>query len=217
MTVRPVSRADLEAGLGVAALAPGDERSRMRLVEDVGSLRCQVDALLVSFHWGIELVSSTIAAYEGALARAAIDAGADVVFGHHQHILKGVDVYRGRPIVHGAGNFVMDLDLADIEAWMPAVSASRGEYALRANTAYPTYPFHPESRLTVILQFRACSNGVRDLALVPCVINRDGQPAPLRAGDDGFRKWLGYLKRLTAEAGLAARFAFDEQGLIRLE
>lgn len=217
MTARPVSRADLEAGLGVAALAPGDERSRMRLVEDVGSLCSQVDALMVSFHWGVELVSSTIAAYEGALARAAIDAGADVVFGHHQHILKGVDVYRGRPIVHGAGNFVMDLDLAAIETRMPTDSAPRGEYSLRADAAYPTYPFHPDSRLTTILRFRVCSNGVQDLALVPCVINHDGQPAPLRAGDDRFREWLGYLKRITSEAGLEARFAVDEDGLIRLE
>jgi poly-gamma-glutamate synthesis protein (capsule biosynthesis protein) len=46
--------------------------------------------------------------YQKELARAAIDAGADVVFGHGCHMLQGVEVYKGKPILHCLGNFASD-------------------------------------------------------------------------------------------------------------
>jgi poly-gamma-glutamate capsule biosynthesis protein CapA/YwtB (metallophosphatase superfamily) len=46
--------------------------------------------------------------YERELAHAAIEAGADIVYGHGSHVLQGVEVYRGKPIVYCVGNFAMD-------------------------------------------------------------------------------------------------------------
>lgn len=46
--------------------------------------------------------------YEKVLAHAAIDAGADVVYGHGSHVLQGVEVYLGKPILYSVGNFAMD-------------------------------------------------------------------------------------------------------------
>jgi len=45
------------------------------------------------------------------LARAAIDAGADIVIAHHPHVLQGFEWYRGRLIAYSLGNFVFDQDL----------------------------------------------------------------------------------------------------------
>lgn len=39
------------------------------------------------------------------LGHHAIDAGADLVFGHHPHVMQGIEVYRGRPIFYSLGNF----------------------------------------------------------------------------------------------------------------
>jgi poly-gamma-glutamate synthesis protein (capsule biosynthesis protein) len=47
------------------------------------------------------------------LARAAIDAGADQVVGHGPHRLRGVEIYKGKPIFYGLGNFVFQLDLLE--------------------------------------------------------------------------------------------------------
>jgi poly-gamma-glutamate synthesis protein (capsule biosynthesis protein) len=41
-------------------------------------------------------------------ARAAVDAGADLVIGGHAHWPKGIEVYRGKPIYYGVGNFLLD-------------------------------------------------------------------------------------------------------------
>jgi hypothetical protein len=46
--------------------------------------------------------------YERELAHAAIEAGADVVYGHGSHVAQGVEVYRGKPILYCVGNFAMD-------------------------------------------------------------------------------------------------------------
>ncbi len=46
--------------------------------------------------------------YECLLAHAAIDAGADIVYGHGSHVLQGVEVYKGRPVMYCLGNFAMD-------------------------------------------------------------------------------------------------------------
>jgi poly-gamma-glutamate capsule biosynthesis protein CapA/YwtB (metallophosphatase superfamily) len=47
-------------------------------------------------------------AYQKTLAREAINAGADIVYGHGSHVLQGVEVYKGKPVLYCLGNFAMD-------------------------------------------------------------------------------------------------------------
>jgi hypothetical protein len=46
--------------------------------------------------------------YEKELARAAIDAGADIVYGHGSHVLQGVEIYKGKPVMYCLGNSATD-------------------------------------------------------------------------------------------------------------
>ena len=73
--------------------------------QDVASLRPRVDALVVSFHWGREKRHEP-EAYQRRLGRAAVDAGAQVVVGHHPHVIQGLEAYRGGLIAYSLGNFV---------------------------------------------------------------------------------------------------------------
>jgi poly-gamma-glutamate synthesis protein (capsule biosynthesis protein) len=77
------------------------------MVEDVTKLRTEVDVVVVSFHWGIHFEPGTIGQYQFQAAHAAIDAGADLVLGHHAHIMKGVEVYKGKAIFYSLNNFVL--------------------------------------------------------------------------------------------------------------
>jgi len=67
------------------------------------------DVVVLSMHWGVEL-SETLAVHQTALGHSAVDAGADLIIGHHPHILQGVEVYRKGIICHSLGNFVFDTD-----------------------------------------------------------------------------------------------------------
>lgn len=62
------------------------------------------DLRIVSIHAGIEYEKAPSAEQKN-LARYAVDQGADLVLGHHPHILQGVEKYRGRYIVYSLGNF----------------------------------------------------------------------------------------------------------------
>jgi poly-gamma-glutamate synthesis protein (capsule biosynthesis protein) len=49
-----------------------------------------------------------VADYQRAIGRAAIEAGADIVIGHHPHVLQEIEIWRGRPIFYSMGNFAFD-------------------------------------------------------------------------------------------------------------
>jgi poly-gamma-glutamate capsule biosynthesis protein CapA/YwtB (metallophosphatase superfamily) len=63
------------------------------------------DVVIVIIHWGVELDTAP-EPYQVREGHAMIDAGADVIVGHHAHRLQPMSVYRGRPIFWGLGNFV---------------------------------------------------------------------------------------------------------------
>jgi poly-gamma-glutamate capsule biosynthesis protein CapA/YwtB (metallophosphatase superfamily) len=74
------------------------------LAEDIGFLRPQVDRIVVTFHWGVPYLREP-SADDRAKARCAIDCGADVVVGHHPHVIQPFEIYRKRPILYSVGNF----------------------------------------------------------------------------------------------------------------
>ncbi len=84
-----------------AGTAPGE---KTYIAEDVAAAKKQADLVVVSFHWGAELMD-TPKSYQRELARLAIDSGADLILGHHPHILQGLEVYKGKLIAYSLGNF----------------------------------------------------------------------------------------------------------------
>ena len=62
------------------------------------------DIIIVIYHWGNEYQTAPTS-HQTTLARLAIDEGADLVCGHHPHILQGIETYKGKNIVYSLGNF----------------------------------------------------------------------------------------------------------------
>ena len=78
-----------------------------RMKADIAHARDLVDVLIVSIHFGDEYKTHSNALQEHA-ARAAIDAGADLVIGHHPHVVEEVEEYKNGLIAYSLGNFVFD-------------------------------------------------------------------------------------------------------------
>jgi len=79
-----------------------------RILKDVNRLRSSVDLLIVSCHWGLEFITRP-SPYTITLARNIIDAGADLVIGHHPHVLQGIEKYKHGLIAYSLGNFIFDM------------------------------------------------------------------------------------------------------------
>jgi len=73
------------------------------------------DLVVASLHWGANWETEPRRVHE-RFGRWLVDQGVDVVHGHSAHVLQGVEVYRGRPIIYDAGDFVDDyVDYVDRE------------------------------------------------------------------------------------------------------
>ncbi|WP_295359931.1 CapA family protein [uncultured Pseudoramibacter sp.] len=82
-----------------------DDPSKTTLVKLIArAKKRKPDAIVVYYHWGIER-NAQPEAYETALAKTAIDHGADLVLGSHPHVVQGIERYKGRYIVYSLGNF----------------------------------------------------------------------------------------------------------------
>jgi poly-gamma-glutamate capsule biosynthesis protein CapA/YwtB (metallophosphatase superfamily) len=183
------------------------------MLADVENLRREVDVLIVALHKGIGHTPAALAMYERPLAKAAVDAGADIVVGHHAHILRGIEMYKGRPIYHGLGNFVTVTRALNIEA---NPSPKRLEWARRRRELfgfepdpnYPTYPFHPEARNAMIAVCEIAADGVHKAGFIPCWVNPKGQPE-ICGDDERGRAVASYVEHITRKAALRANFEWD--------
>ena len=131
---------------GVAWLTPE------AVAEDVAKAKQDADLVVVAFQAGVEYTETPIA-LQIESAHTAIDAGASVVFGHHPHVLQGIETYNEGVIIYSLGNLVFDFDHVDY--------------------LYPDLP----SALSGMLLVELSKEGVVDCEFVPMVVaEEDGRP-----------------------------------------
>jgi len=132
-----------ETDPGIAPLVVRD------IVRDIKSARKDADMVVVSLHWGVEYADDPTPA-QRETAHALVDAGADLILGHHPHTLQGVEIYRNAVIAYSLGNFVFDQSWSDKteeglilqaqigplgveEAWLLPVVISEAQPAVATN------------------------------------------------------------------------------------
>lgn len=90
--------------IGIYELKDGLGRQQ-QVIDTIREVKDQgVQVIIVSFHWGTEK-SNIPDDIQKTLAHLAIDQGADLVVGHHPHVLQGIEKYQGKNIVYSLGNF----------------------------------------------------------------------------------------------------------------
>jgi len=78
-----------------------------QLVEDVAGATTMADVVIPYFHLGAEYVA-VVPPWAVQAAHAAIDAGAAMVLTNHPHLIQGMEIYAGKPIIYSLGNFILD-------------------------------------------------------------------------------------------------------------
>lgn len=69
--------------------------------------KSEADLVVLNIHWGTEY-EHIFNSYQQEVAHALIDAGADIIIGHHPHVIQGMEVYNNKPIFYSLGNFIFD-------------------------------------------------------------------------------------------------------------
>ena len=188
------------------------------LLADVAELKRRADVAIVSLHWGIHFVPAVIADYQRQVAHAAIDAGADLILGHHAHILKGIEVYRGVPILYSMGNFAMDLPMTPEHAARPSFKEIQKLNPNWIPDFESSYNFPFDSRKGLIA--KCVIDGTRKLrtSLLPVYIDRQSVPEILEPQDPRVEEVRQYLEAMAKEANLNGRLvAHGSELLIEAE
>lgn len=81
-----------------------DIEAALKIIEDAEE---RADVTVVNIHWGQEYRAISNSEQQ-SLAYAFIDAGTDLIIGHHPHWVQQIEVYKNRPIFYSLGNFVFD-------------------------------------------------------------------------------------------------------------
>jgi len=125
-----------------------DDRRVAALLEHVQRTRRQVDLLILSAHWGGNWGREPPREHV-QLGRALVEHGADVVYGHSCHVVRGVELHRGRPILYSTGDFVDDYAVDETERndWsFVFVVDSKGGAIMRLRL-YPTVIRESQARV----------------------------------------------------------------------
>lgn len=99
----------IPAGFFASPSHPGiaSARSPDRVAQQVKEAKKTSDFVILSFHWGVEYQDYPIS-IQRQLAHTAIDSGADLVLGHHPHVIQGLEIYKNKLIAYSLGDFVFD-------------------------------------------------------------------------------------------------------------
>lgn len=100
-------------GIFYCPIDPKDRRAQ-ELFKQVSKLKTQVNYVIVSAHWGPNW-GYEIPREQPLFAHTLIDSGADLIFGHSGHIFRGIEIYKDKPIIYCAGDFIDDYAVDEIE------------------------------------------------------------------------------------------------------
>jgi poly-gamma-glutamate synthesis protein (capsule biosynthesis protein) len=183
------------------------------LVSSVRAARITNDVVLVSLHWGIHMIPTVLADYQREAGRSLIAAGADAILGHHPHLLKGIEIYRGRPIFYSLGNFAIEQP----HVWDPAIISSESFRNLqRLNPTWSldeTYMLPAVTRMTGVVKI-VVSGDMIETRFLPAFIGDDSVPRFLKSDDPRFRQVQAFLDKSCREADCDARTEIDGDELL---
>jgi poly-gamma-glutamate capsule biosynthesis protein CapA/YwtB (metallophosphatase superfamily) len=158
--------------------------------EDIHKLKNETDIVAVSFHWGLHFVPAQIPEYEFVVGHTAIDAGADIILGGHAHILKGIEVYKGKVIFHSLANFATE-DLGTLFKLLP------------------TRPVMSEARNTIIAKAIIEGGKIKKVSYIPCYINEAAEPEIVTHNDIKGKGVFDYIEKISRDQNLFTKFVWE--------
>lgn len=188
---------------------------REAMINDIKETKSLADVVILSLHWGIHFVPAVVADYQKEIAHAAIDAGADLILGHHSHILKPVEVYKGRIIFYSLGNFAVDLPFTremlmdesfkEIQKlnpdWIPDLDC--------------LYNFPPDSEKSIVAKCEIIGGTIQKVSFLPVYIDRrTAMPEFLIRKNKRFEEVIRYMERITQHQGFKTKYLVNGDEVI---
>lgn len=194
----------------ITELYPEDRKA---MEEDIKKLRSQVDVLVVSIHCGVHHLPEIIAMYQKEAGYAAIDAGADLVLQHHAHILKGIEIYKGKAIFYGLGNFALEHALGfpgRRKAWDHLYRrATKENLKVKTLPGWEKHIFHPDALKTFVAKAYIQDKQIQKVSYIPAYINPDLEPEVITRKDPRAQEVFDYVAHISESQDLKVHFSWE--------
>jgi poly-gamma-glutamate capsule biosynthesis protein CapA/YwtB (metallophosphatase superfamily) len=174
------------------------------MVEDIQKLKRRADIVVVSFHWGTLLVPHVIPMYCVEIGHAAIDAGADLILGTHPHILKGIEVYKGKVIFYSTSNFAMDNRQRSASPDRKFVMKLEKHYG-----AWQDAKHREKRRKSLIVKVIIEDREIKKVSYLPCYINEQSEPEIVTRSDPRGRGVFKYIQDISRSENLPVHFFWE--------
>jgi len=160
------------------------------MAADIAAAKRASHVVVLSLHWGVHFIPRMIADYQRAVARAAFEAGADLILGHHAHTPKAIGTHCGKVCFYSLSNFIMSS-----AAKTPEKAA---EFARRYNVVldpdYPLLSYGEDAKRSLIAKAVLSRDGVKAVSFLPVLIDRQLRPEVLRRGDSRFDDAVRFME-----------------------
>ncbi|MBI4334340.1 MAG: CapA family protein [Chloroflexi bacterium] len=202
---------DFGAGMPPRIVTIPFEEDVRAMEEDIRNLRKQADVVAVSMHWGLHHIPGTLAMYQPVVGRRAVEAGADLIIGHHPHLIKGIEVYRGKVIFYSLGNFAQETP--------HHVKPPPGVYAARTSKVHRRWKDEPgnerysgprDKSYSMMAKCLIHGGTIRRVSFLPVWINRQAEPELPERSDPRFDEVLAYENDWCEELGTRLRVEGNE-------
>ena len=198
------------------------KQDKARMIEDIKKAKEQADIVVLSMHWGIHFTQAEVAEYQFEYAHDAIDAGADIILGHHAHILKPIEVYKGKVIFYSLGNFAMtdpnrmERDKKTLRQDMRSSKKHQEMAKIRKGfgngSTAKTFP--EDCYYSMIAKIDIKEKKIDRVSYLPAYIPDDFKPYSVKREDPLFDTIYDYMIEINNMMGIETKYAKDGDEVI---
>jgi hypothetical protein len=208
---------DWQPGMPVKIVTQARKNNLDAMLEDIKIARSQADVVVMSIHWGIHNIPVLMADYQYEVGHAAIDAGVDLILGHHSHVLKPIEVYKGKVIFYCLGNCVVPRrkPVAGKSYKLPHPwSPYSPDYILEPGWEHYAYP--EEFRHSMIAKCVISGKEIERVSFLPATVNQSVQLEPVNRQDPRSDAVVKYVEFLDEQNNLNTKFRRDGDEVVVL-
>ncbi len=197
---------DFQPGTPPTIITFAYKEDLQQMVGDIRKAKEESDIVVVAPHWGLHHTPVLIPDYDYEVGHAAIDAGADLVVGDHPHILKGIEVYKGKVIMHAVANFAMEVRFPEKEGGPRQMRLKSHQKAMHRLYGPPD---PNEMTKSLILKCVISDKKIQKVSYIPVMLEQWTNPEPLTRNDKRAQDVFEYVGYISRAVGLDTRFTWE--------
>lgn len=191
-------KVDYQPGTQPRVVTIPNKEDMRAMIDDIKKLKAQVDVVVVCLHWGLHLVPRIIPDYCFDIGHAAIDVGADLVIGTHAHILKGIEMYKGKAIFFSTGEFALELG-----------AHMRDKAHIKEMDDIHGTAYLDKRKYSMIVKALIEDGKIKRVSYLPCLVNKQFEPEIKKANDPLGQDIYNYVADISNSEHLKVNFAWD--------